>query len=242
MEVKKAEFIKSAVKPKDYPPTKAVKVVDKLHALVPAKAKTLEGNRFEDDKQTLHGPYMHTSKTPAAVRMVSYEPALGPVDFRPWLQRDRCTSRGPQPDLLRCGLWRGHAPEPHSALIPTGAPWFDQGALHWIICGGESGPAARSTPIAWLRQAVQQCQSADVPCFVKQLGRRPFWDGYGHLGAEHLHTQPGMLDGVDGYFLDCYRHREGANIDEWPEDLRVQEWPDDAAQFEGPRKATHGEH
>lgn len=195
-----------------------------------------------EDQPTADARLPWLCKTPAAVRMVSYEPAVGLVDFRPWLQLDRCTSRGPQPDLLRCGLWRDHAPEPHTALIPTGAPWFDHGALHWIICGGESGPDARCTPMAWLRQVVQQCQAAGVPCFVKQRGRRPFWDGQGHIGADHLHDQPGMLDGVDGYFLDCYRHREGANLDEWPEDLRVQEWPADAEQFELPGKAAHGQH
>lgn len=37
---------------------------------------------------------------------------------------ERCESIGPAPEHFRCGLWRHHAPHPHSALIPTGAPWL----------------------------------------------------------------------------------------------------------------------
>lgn len=179
-----------------------------------------------EDQATADARIPWLQQTPAAVRFVSYEPARGPVDFAHGLHLARCPSRGPWSKALRCGLWRDHSPEPHSALLPTGAPWFARPALDWIICGGESGPEARCTPIAWLRDVVRQCQSAGVACFVKQLGRRPFWDGYGHIGADHLHYQPGMLDGVDGYFLDLYRDKEGRNPEEWPEDLRVQEWPD----------------
>lgn len=186
-----------------------------------------------EDQATADARIPWLQQTPAAVRFVSYEPALGPVDFAAWLYLNhRCASRGPRPEAFRCGLWKDHGPRPHSALIPTGAPWLRRPALDWIICGGESGPEARCTPIAWLRRVVQQCQAAGVACFVKQLGRRPFWDGYGHIGADHLHTQPGMLDGVDGYVLDCYRDREGRNPEEWPEDLRVQEWPEDGTPFE----------
>lgn len=36
----------------------------------------------------------------------------------------RCKSIGPEPEQYRCGLPEGHGPHLHSALIPTGAPWF----------------------------------------------------------------------------------------------------------------------
>lgn len=85
-------------------------------------------------------------QTPAAVRFVSYEPALGPVDFGPtWMDRDR-----------------------------YGANCIDGGAtIDWIIVGGESGPGARPCDVAWIRSVVQQCKAAGVPCFVKQVGSRP---------------------------------------------------------------------
>lgn len=40
----------------------------------------------------------------------------------------------------------------------------------WVIAGGESGPKARFCSYDWLESIVNQCQSAEVPIFVKQLG------------------------------------------------------------------------
>ena len=41
--------------------------------------------------------------------------------------------------------------------------------LHWVIIGAESGPNARPCRIEWVRALVEQCRSAGVPVFVKQL-------------------------------------------------------------------------
>lgn len=82
---------------------------------------------------------------PAAVRWVSYEPALGPVDFR--------------------GALPGH---------PNGYGASNVGAvLDWIVVGGESGPGARPFDLAWARSVVTDCATTGVPVFVKQLGARP---------------------------------------------------------------------
>ena len=90
-------------------------------------------------------------QTPAAKRFVSYEPALGPVDFRRYLFHHDC-------DVL--------------ALDCEGA--HDGGSfLDWVIVGGESGPGARPFDIAWARNTITQCKAAGVACFVKQLGARP---------------------------------------------------------------------
>lgn len=42
--------------------------------------------------------------------------------------------------------------------------------IHWVICGGESGPKARPMQIEWAQSLRQQCQSAGVAFFMKQLG------------------------------------------------------------------------
>ena len=79
----------------------------------------------------------------AAVRWVSYEPALGPIDFTRWLAPgwpDRRTE-GPR--------------------------------LDWIVVGGESGPGVRPFDLAWARKTIADCRAAGVPVFVKQLGARP---------------------------------------------------------------------
>ena len=44
------------------------------------------------------------------------------------------------------------------------------GGLHWVICGGESGPGARPMVPAWARSLRDQCRDADVPFFFKQWG------------------------------------------------------------------------
>lgn len=87
----------------------------------------------------------HLLATPAAVRFVSYEPALGPVDFRKALPH--------HPDCSDCFSGRTN--------------------LDWLIVGGESGPGARPFDVSWARSAVEQCKAAGVPVFVKQLGARP---------------------------------------------------------------------
>jgi protein gp37 len=44
--------------------------------------------------------------------------------------------------------------------------------IHWVIVGGESGPAHRSTDREWVREIRDQCASAGVPFFFKQWGGR----------------------------------------------------------------------
>ena len=87
--------------------------------------------------------------TPAAVRWVSYEPALGPVDWAPWM---RPSSR-PYPPPTR-GM----------RILP---------AIDWVVCGGESGPGARPFDVAWARSTIKAGREAGFPVFVKQLGERP---------------------------------------------------------------------
>lgn len=48
--------------------------------------------------------------------------------------------------------------------------WFPMQHLHWVICGGESGPGARPMNPEWARSLRDQCQAAHVPFFFKQWG------------------------------------------------------------------------
>jgi protein gp37 len=82
---------------------------------------------------------------------VSYEPALGPVYWSPWL--DIAWS----PILRR---WK-----PLNGMKGNG--------LQWIIVGGESTQGsgkARPFVHGWARDTVQQCKAAGIPPFVKQMG------------------------------------------------------------------------
>ena len=83
---------------------------------------------------------------------ISYEPALGPVNFGPYLPRDKIFSM---------------------------LPGFKDpmGGVQWIIIGGESaqgGHQARPFSIKWARSTIAQCKVAGVPVFMKQMGSNAY--------------------------------------------------------------------
>jgi len=142
-------------------------------------------------------------QTPAAVRFVSYEPALGPLSLDwSWVSRGSPRGGGPQVNMLR--PWEEAAPKP---------------GLDWIIIGGESGHDARPFDIEWARRVLEQCKAANVPAFMKQVGSQPFWN-------VSYSEKAGPLSGQMNV-----RNRKGGEPSEWPEDLRVREFPT-AAQAE----------
>ncbi len=47
---------------------------------------------------------------------------------------------------------------------------IDLSGIHWIIVGGESGPAARPMEADWVREVRKQCNAGGVPFFFKQWG------------------------------------------------------------------------
>jgi len=85
-------------------------------------------------------------QTSAAVRFISAEPLLGPIQLTGICSVPAC----------------------FNALLPGRYPRLD-----WIIAGGESGPGARPCDLSWIRSIVEQCREARVPAFVKQLGAFP---------------------------------------------------------------------
>jgi protein gp37 len=143
-------------------------------------------------------------QTPAAVRFVSYEPALGPVDFR-------CLA--PFDDF-------------HTDALDTPDPTR---RLNWLIVGGESGPDARDFYLAWARSAIAQCKPAGISVFIKQVGARPIErcpECYGSgasIPANTSGTCPECCG--DGVVMLRLRDRKGGDPAEWPEDLRVREFP-----------------
>jgi protein gp37 len=95
-------------------------------------------------------------KTPAAVRGLSCEPLLGPLDLT-----DINPARDETPDHLDAlrGVVRTSYP-----TKPTGAK------LDWVIVGGESGAGARPMHPRWARSLRDQCTAAGTPFFFKQWG------------------------------------------------------------------------
>lgn len=105
-------------------------------------------------------------------------------------------------------------------------PWL-RFAIDWLILGGESGPHARPTDIAWIRDGVRQCQAARVPVFVKQLGSKPISrENYEEGSAPRDMWLMGakVTRSEDAWAIRLH-DRHGGNPEEWPAELRIRQWP-----------------
>ena len=102
----------------------------------------------------------HLLATPAAVRWVSAEPLLGPLD----LTRIDVDGHG---EVLPLTGWH---PEP-GTLDSEGNATAGHPGLDWIVAGGESGPSARPMHPDWARALRDQCAAAGVPFHFKQWGQ-----------------------------------------------------------------------
>jgi protein gp37 len=65
-------------------------------------------------------------------------------------------------------------------LGPLADVWLEQ--IHWVICGGESGPGYRPMELDWARGLRSRCRAAGVAFFFKQQaamepGTDPYLDG-----------------------------------------------------------------
>lgn len=114
--------------------------------------------------------------TSAAVRFVSAEPLLGPVDLRnrPFVRDGLGTGRGIM-DVLT-GTFETAAMTP--GCLATVGVWMqpDTRKIDWVICGGESGPDARPMHPDWARSLRDQCQAAGAAFFFKQHGEYAPYD------------------------------------------------------------------
>jgi protein gp37 len=100
--------------------------------------------------------------TPARVRFLSCEPLLGPVDL------GRFIGDSLERACPRCN-WRGYGPRGSSCPLCRLGP--EDGPLHWVIAGGESGRGARPMHPDWARTLRNQCAAAGVPFLFKQWGQ-----------------------------------------------------------------------
>ncbi len=102
-----------------------------------------------ENQQRANERMMPLDDIPAAVKFVSAEPMLSPIDFY-----EACYG-----GKLRFG-------EQHEKDVL----FFD-----WLICGGESGRDARAFNVAWARSLRAQCKAGGVAFFMKQLGADPYF-------------------------------------------------------------------
>lgn len=100
-------------------------------------------------------------ETPAAVRWLSMEPLLGPVDLRPQAP-EAYASLG---KFYSSGYFNAKGDSPRADRVLNCFPRID-----WVVVGGESGPGARPMHPDWARSIRDQCLAAGVPFFFKQWG------------------------------------------------------------------------
>lgn len=101
--------------------------------------------------------------TPAAVRFLSCEPLLGPVDLTVYSE-DKLIE-------ALTGDWQdGVSMRPDFSLVAIGSKYSTGPRVDWVIAGGESGPGARPMHPDWARSLRDQCAAAGVPFHFKQWG------------------------------------------------------------------------
>lgn len=93
------------------------------------------------------------TQTPAAVRFLSLEPLLGPVDLTPYF---------------------GNINHPVTSQLEK--------KIHWVIVGQETGPNKRPMPKGALLDIANQCYDHDIPLFIKsapEIEYNPIVDQFG---------------------------------------------------------------
>lgn len=197
-------------------------------------------NQAEADKRI-----PHLLKIPAAVRFLSCEPLLGPVQIERYLKHKKWWMG----ECPTCG-WIGNTgfADGGGQIADTGdyddpiCPVCFESAegtnivlddaptdgVDWVIVGGESGPGSRPCDEAWFHSMVGQCNAAGVPVFVKQMGSVPM-----ELGTVWTSRQTARLLNahndrhVPPDFVPLkYNDKKGGEITEWPASLQVREIPE----------------
>jgi protein gp37 len=94
-------------------------------------------------------------QTPAAIRFISAEPLLGPIDLLRTLRPGQ--------------MWDWLTGERETTSEKRVTAYID-----WVIAGGESGNDFRPMNPEWAESLQVQCRAAGVPFFMKQMsGRTP---------------------------------------------------------------------
>lgn len=135
--------------------------------------------------------------TPAAVRFLSCEPLLGPID-----------------------LSRRTFPESHYENWLNGTAWDDVNGdltydiwqaehgpkIDWVIVGGESGPNARPMHPDWARSLRDQCAAAGVAFHFKQWGEWKAAPEIDDAGGASFHKFP------DGLWMQRIGKKEAGRL------------------------------
>jgi protein gp37 len=195
---------------------------------------SVESQKYADERIPL------LLQTPAAVRFLSVEPMLEAVEIH--LPDAECNhpsmdgidqNRG-QDKIWECNLCDGYVQHEND----PNQPGFqcEKSGIDWVICGGESGPGARPFNLAWAESLQEQCKSAGVAFFMKQVGSVPVME---KNRWRHNHSPLAAPAAKDEFWLTIknadkvpadvvplkMKDSKGGDPSEWPEALRVRQFP-----------------
>jgi protein gp37 len=105
-----------------------------------------------ENQETADGRIPHLLKVPAAVRFLSCEPLLGPINLA---------------RAVPCGYYCDESVGHIDHQFAPESPGHGSG-IGWVIAGSESGPKARPMDEDWVRSLRDQCHRAGVAFFYKQ--------------------------------------------------------------------------
>ncbi|MBS3927750.1 MAG: phage Gp37/Gp68 family protein [Sphingomonadales bacterium] len=126
-------------------------------------------------------------RTPAAVRWISAEPLLGPLDISQFTPGGWGCSGCGYRERGSVGRCYGYCQDPSGRscdAVPCprcGKRHYWTGSvasIKWVVAGGESGPGARPMDVAWAWELKDQCNKTNVPFLFKQ------WGEYGENGRK----------------------------------------------------------
>lgn len=107
-----------------------------------------------EDQKTANERIPELLKVSAAVRFVSVEPMLEKIGL----------------ELIPDALYDGGMPFYYQGL----AKEYSVRGIQWVICGGESQFGCRPFELDWARDLRDQCKTAGVNYFSKQIGGFPY--------------------------------------------------------------------
>lgn len=130
--------------------------------------------------------------TPAAVRFISAEPLLGPIDL--------------EQAVATMGSERGHRMTAPFVHVAGRCRRFH--GIDWVIVGGESGPRARPMHPDWARSLRDQCARAGVAFHFKQ------WGEFAPESTGAPNSEDDALDGpASGQMRRVGKGRAGRELD-----------------------------
>ena len=116
-----------------------------------------------ENQQAANERIPHLLATPAAVRFVSVEPMLGPVDLCTAAPCGECGE--PDDDGVYNGCRGGE-----DCLDES---WWWSSGIHWVIVGQQTGPGATPPERVWVQEIADACRHMRVPLFLKDNLRWP---------------------------------------------------------------------